>query len=185
MSESPRAREHRLEHQRQYMKGYYQDHKAERKGYNQHFRETHKQEQKEYDAHHYQERRPQIRQAQKTYRENHKDEIKARMKRWHEENREYLKEQSRLRRRRLFQQMLDALGHRCACCGEKNELFLSLEHKDGDGAEDRRSLTWDQIYKKVIQNPDPMKYEVLCFNCNLGKRRNGGLCPHKGAAGHG
>jgi hypothetical protein len=22
-------------------------------------------------------------------------------------------------------------------------------------------------------------FQVLCFNCNIGRERNGGMCPHK------
>lgn len=24
------------------------------------------------------------------------------------------------------------------------------------------------------------RYQLLCFNCNCGRHRNGGVCPHKG-----
>ncbi len=28
---------------------------------------------------------------------------------------------------------------------------------------------------------DPEGFQVLCWNCNLGKYYNGGVCPHRGA----
>jgi hypothetical protein len=73
-------------------------------------------------------------------------------------------------------------GFRCTCCGESNEMFLSLDHIDGKGAEHRRQLKskgGERLYTWLRDNNYPPGFQVLCMNCNFGKQRNGGQCPHK------
>lgn len=62
----------------------------------------------------------------------------------------------------------------CVCCGEKERLFLSLDHVDGGGRQEHGDL-----YRRVVREGFPPKYRVLCMNCNLGRFRNGGICPHE------
>ncbi len=79
-------------------------------------------------------------------------------------------------------------GYRCACCGETEPMFLSIDHIFNDGAEHRRSLGYDDGNGKggssatiswLKRNNYPAGFQVLCMNCNMGKHRNGGTCPHK------
>lgn len=79
-------------------------------------------------------------------------------------------------------------GYRCNCCGEAEPLFLTLDHIHENGAEHRRSLGasigngrggWGRTLKWIRDNGFPDGYQVLCMNCNLGKHKNGGTCPHK------
>lgn len=90
--------------------------------------------------------------------------------------------------RKLRIEVMDAYGGaKCACCGETEEKFLSIDHVHNDGASHRRqigakdgngkgaatrTLTW------IKQNGFPAGFQVLCMNCNFGKARNGGVCPH-------
>lgn len=68
----------------------------------------------------------------------------------------------------------------CACCGERNMAFLTLDHINNDGAEHRRkigrgfyqTLTW------VKNNNLPPGFQILCHNCNQAKKVYG-TCPHK------
>jgi len=78
-------------------------------------------------------------------------------------------------------------GYRCACCGETEPLFLSLDHIHNDGYQKRKSgddgsgaTLCNQLYMQFkrtgIWRDD---IQVLCMNCQHGKARNGGICPHK------
>jgi hypothetical protein len=72
----------------------------------------------------------------------------------------------------------------CACCGETEFDFLSLDHVNNDGQDHRKSLSLKgggQFYVYLIKNgfPNDPPLQVACFNCNYGKRINGGICPHK------
>jgi len=76
-------------------------------------------------------------------------------------------------------------GYVCACCGEKEPKFLSLDHVHNDGAKWRketlgsRLATGWQTYRWLLKHGLPAGYQVLCMNCNFGKRMNGGVCPHQ------
>ena len=80
-------------------------------------------------------------------------------------------------------------GYRCACCGETEPMFLSLDHVHNDGADHRREMGYEDgngkgassaILSWLKKNDYPPGFQVLCMNCNHGKARNNGVCPHKG-----
>ncbi len=76
-------------------------------------------------------------------------------------------------------------GIRCACCGETDFMFLSLDHISGDGNKQRaiihgsRYQAGHHTFRWLRLNGYPAGYQVLCMNCNAGRYRNGGVCPHK------
>lgn len=76
-------------------------------------------------------------------------------------------------------------GYRCACCGETQRFFLQLDHINGNGCKERKELCGKNvgsncyvIYGQLRKLGFPPGYQVLCANCNVGKHRNGGICPH-------
>jgi len=72
-------------------------------------------------------------------------------------------------------------GYKCACCGETEPLFLTIDHINNDGNKHRKEISsGDGLYKWLKKHNYPEGFQVLCMNCNHGKRRNGGICPHKG-----
>lgn len=78
-------------------------------------------------------------------------------------------------------------GYKCKCCGEIDPLFLTIDHTNGGGEKHRRDITGSQhsgggahTYKWLKNHGFPPGYDILCFNCNCGKARNHGVCPHKG-----
>ena len=87
--------------------------------------------------------------------------------------------------RMQHQAMLAYGGYICVCCGETEPMFLTLDHINDDGAEVRRNLGTlggTKLYKWLRDNEWPEGYQVLCLNCNQGRYRNGGVCPHKSKA---
>jgi hypothetical protein len=90
----------------------------------------------------------------------------------------------RERRKRLKLEIIEGYGGKCFCCGEKNIIFLTIDHIHDNGAEERRKLklrgagVW--FYEWIKKNGWPKDYQVACFNCNIGRYLNGGKCPHKG-----
>lgn len=74
----------------------------------------------------------------------------------------------------------------CSCCGETEFLFLHIDHIHGNGAEHRREMVKEQGYVSAGNNLPywlkkhnyPKGFQVLCANCNLGKRL-AKECPHK------
>lgn len=90
-------------------------------------------------------------------------------------------------RKSIKDQVFDHYGERCACCGETCRVFLTLDHVNGDGAEHRRELgggrttSTDKTWRWLVANDFPDGFQILCYNCNCGKRDNGGICPHQEA----
>jgi len=76
-------------------------------------------------------------------------------------------------------------GGVCNCCGEHRIELLTIDHVNNDGAADRRrgkhrgsNTGGDSMYRQVIREDFPDRYQVLCFNCNC-SRYFYGECPHK------
>lgn len=71
-------------------------------------------------------------------------------------------------------------GGQCSCCGEDIEIFLTIDHKNNDGADERRQSNFCNMgfYRRIIAKAFPAKYQLLCFNCNCGRAQNDGICPH-------
>ncbi|KKN08420.1 hypothetical protein LCGC14_1056890 [marine sediment metagenome] len=74
-------------------------------------------------------------------------------------------------------------GAVCACCGETEIAFLTLDHVNGDGNKRRelKGITGVRFYRILRQQgyPTDPPLQVLCFNCNSGRAINNGVCPHK------
>ena len=75
--------------------------------------------------------------------------------------------------------VLAAYGRMCVCCGEDEVDFLQVDHIDGGGHAHRQKIGRD-ICSWLIANKFPAGFQILCANCNTGKRLNSGICPkHK------
>lgn len=118
--------------------------------------------------------------AQKRWLERNPGEAKRRTALWRAENRDRALKAQRDANKKLKDAAYAAYGgYRCSCCGETTEAFLSIDHVNNDGAEHRRQVDRRKIYKWLAKNGYPEGFQVLCMNCNFGKARNGGICPHQ------
>lgn len=71
-------------------------------------------------------------------------------------------------------------GYVCACCGERNPVFMTIDHIHGCGHEQRKKHgLGGSFYAWLRRKGFPPGFQVLCFNCNLGRAKNGGVCPHQ------
>ena len=95
-------------------------------------------------------------------------------------------EKNKQRMDSIVYQVQDHYGAFCACCGEVDRTFLTVDHVNNDGAEHRKSIGKGgrRLYMWLRRNNYPVGFQLLCFNCNLGKARNKGVCPHKTAFHH-
>lgn len=110
----------------------------------------------------------------------HREHRNAYHKRYYQANREA---QLRARRNTLVTLKAEAYaaygGYVCVCCGETQPAFLSIDHVNNDGNTHRKKLgRGNLIYRWLKVNGYPKTFQVLCMNCNFGKRMNGGICPH-------
>lgn len=87
-------------------------------------------------------------------------------------------------RAKLKLEFLDAFGSKCACCDEDDPRFLSLDHINNDGKKHRASFGDSSNTHRVLQDAKREgwpkdKYQCLCYNCNMGRAKFKGICPHK------
>lgn len=81
------------------------------------------------------------------------------------------------RRRSIKQKILNHYGQMCNCncgCAVTKFEWLSVDHKNNDGADHRRKLGSISVYDWIIRNNFPDNIQILCFNCNCAKQFYGG-----------
>ncbi len=83
------------------------------------------------------------------------------------------------REQKLRIDVFNMYGNVCACCGETNLFFLEIDHVNNDGSVDRKKNGKSRVgfLTRVLKNLQ--LFQLLCSNCNQGKARNNGVCPHK------
>lgn len=82
-------------------------------------------------------------------------------------------------RQRLRDAALAAYGDKCACCGVTERAFLTIDHVNRDGAVHRQSIGNITINLWLARHGYPDGFQILCWNCNMGRERNDGVCPHE------
>ena len=91
-------------------------------------------------------------------------------------------------RDRLTDEAVAAYGGACTCCGEVTRAFLTLDHVNDDGAAHRAAVLGATRHSRggghhmarwAKKHGHPDVLTVLCWNCNSGRARNGGICPHQ------
>lgn len=159
-------------------------------------------------------KRQRNKEAAARYRERNRERYNQRMRDWREGNREQSRLLSREWRNRKLangtpdevaairkaesektkraqavckEQVFTAYGgYKCNCCGESEPMFLSIDHIDNNGAEERRSGLYAGsgvgFYQWLRKSGFPSGYQVFCMNCNTGKHKNGGVCPHQSSS---
>ena len=94
-------------------------------------------------------------------------------------------------RHRLLKEVIEHYSYgtmKCECCGEPQMMFLTLDHINGGGRQERLNLSKGKggggaLLHHLRKMGFPVGYQVLCMNCNSGKYRNGGVCPHEANRG--
>jgi len=97
--------------------------------------------------------------------------------------RAYMKVYSHRRRaERKFRVLVAYSGPipKCACCGELEVRFLTVDHIERGGAKHRKSIGkgGDTFYTWLEESNFPPGFRILCYNCNCCTSQ-GGVCPHE------
>lgn len=98
--------------------------------------------------------------------------------RWATANRERINAAAARRRLEALRRYSTTPEPSCACCGEGTLAFLTFEHINGGGRKHRQLTGGGGFISWLRKNDYPPGIEVLCMNCNHGRRVNGGVCPH-------
>jgi len=120
----------------------------------------------------YEKNKDKVKKTNSEYRDSvkHTDEYRRKSRAYHAS-----------RHRELKIAALERIGMVCACCGESDIAFLTIDHVENDGHIHRKAINHVSVYAWLKQNDYECdhKLQTLCFNCNFAKRYNGGACPHK------
>lgn len=83
------------------------------------------------------------------------------------------------RRERTRRLVMSHYGTSCSCCGEKEDLFLAIDHVNGGGSKHRKEIRREgsAFYDWLMCQGFPTGFRVLCHNCNWAEARGG--CPHR------
>jgi len=95
--------------------------------------------------------------------------------------RDRLIKNKRLNEKRNKIKVFNHYGNHCVCCGESNKEFLTIDHKNNDGAAHKKSMKTKSSYSVInwiIKHNYPDTFQILCFNCNCAKGIYG-ICPHQ------
>jgi hypothetical protein len=105
----------------------------------------------------------------------------ARLRTYGQANRARITELSRIRARKLRELVVAKYGGACACCGESEQRFLTIDHVNNDGHAERLALANNSVRLtyKLHKMPRSDRYQLLCFNCNCGRALNKTICPHE------
>lgn len=78
--------------------------------------------------------------------------------------------------------VLREYGGQCACCGESEPMFLTIEHLLGGGKAHREQMQGGDIYRQLYKKfhagepADTEHFGVLCQNCNSARGAFGRCC---------
>jgi hypothetical protein len=116
-----------------------------------------------------------------------KERVIERTNQWREMNKDKVIKYSKKYRTGLKVNALKAYSDNeveCACCGEKEIDFLCLDHIDNNGSQERKEKNYGLgtsflKWLKVNNYPKNLRLQVLCFNCNMSKRIQNGVCIHQ------
>lgn len=109
-------------------------------------------------------------------------------RKWRSQNLEFARQAKRQSQSRRKELVLMHYGNgECACCKETCRSMLTVDHVNGDGSAHRKTLcggksrkdTSVDMYGWLVKNDFPDGFQVLCYNCNISKHRNGNVCEHQ------
>jgi len=113
------------------------------------------------------------------YKNKKRENIKSR--KYYQENRKSVLEVDKKNKHNKKMMVYTHYGGnppKCACCGETELVFLSIDHINGGGSKHRRKVgSGYLLYYWLINNNYPEGFQILCRNCNWAKSHGG--CPHK------
>lgn len=118
-------------------------------------------------------------QQKRTHTKKHREYERLRSIKRYKKNPNYHKKICRNRINKLKDDVYKLYGNKCNCCNENIKEFLTIDHIKGKGNKDRKkSGNQTKFLKKIIKENNKTKYQILCMNCNWGRRFTI-ICPHK------
>lgn len=109
------------------------------------------------------------------------EEQRKRCREYYSKNKEKCKARHGEYIRSTRKEMILAYGGKCTCCGENRYPFLTLEHVNKNGREERSLYGGCEAIRLRLKRLGWPKvgYTLLCMNCNWATRFKNSMCPHK------
>lgn len=93
-------------------------------------------------------------------------------------NKDIIKIKKQIKRIKTRNKLFEHYGYSCKWCGENDKNALQIDHIHNDGYIERKIMNYtssDKLYRYIIKNNYPDKYQVLCASCNKTKMLNNGI----------
>ncbi len=138
-----------------------------------------------YRQEYYKKNKERVKEANRIWKKNNKEKTKEWYKEYHKTHKDEYRARHKKYRLKVRNDVINHYGGKCACCGENTLEFMTIDHIENNGAQHRKQVMGNsrnsgwKFYKWLRQNNYPKEFQVLCFNCNMGRSLNNGICPHK------
>ena len=118
-------------------------------------------------------------QMRKDDRKNNLDKVKSQEKKYSTSHREQRIKKYSDTKYTIFSKYSKGKP-KCACCGEQEMYFLSIDHIVNRKKWGHEGYTSGKLYRFLIKNDFPDGFQVLCMNCNFAKGHSkDNKCPHE------
>ena len=123
------------------------------------------------------------------WKDKNPEKAKTRYKEWYERNKEKAKKmkaermreyrgkdpekfkyQRMIRNKKIKDLLFGMYGKSCSCCGFTDIRALTLDHIKNNGADERKRLGEQGVYRRAVEMYRPEEYRILCMNCQFIKR---------------
>jgi hypothetical protein len=152
----------------------------DRKEYDKEYYQKNKEKIKEQRKKSYEKNKEKNNEYSKNYRQKNKEKIKEYEENYRQENKEKIKERDKEYNQKMKELVYNHYSNgviECACCGEKEIDFLSIDHIHNDGGKHRKKLGGSHaIFRWAIKNNFSPIFQLLCMNCNFSKGKKGNNC---------
>jgi hypothetical protein len=108
-----------------------------------------------------------LRKKAREYRASHIDDRVAYDRQMYKKHAHKKRKTKRVHREVVKEIVLHMYGSKCTTCGEDNPSFLAIDHVNNDGHTNRKPS--HVLYREIIRDGFPTKFQLLCHNCNLKK----------------
>ena len=115
------------------------------------------------------------------YREKHREQLRVSERQFYQDHKERIKKAAKTYQRKCREKVVNYYSGndpKCARCGITDMDVLCIDHVNGNGNAHRRSIgitSGAMFFQWLIKNNFPDGFQVLCANCNLKKRIEGGI----------
>src|SRR5579859_3003759 len=92
---------------------------------------------------------------------------RERTRRWRERHMDQSRAIVQRYKAKLKKEVMEAYGNKCACCGESEPQFLTIDHINGDGKTHRKTVSSGfggyHFYLWLRKNHYPEGFQILCW----------------------